>query len=267
MRLIAHDTHTGPGVLRLRLPAGLVLVTASPEIGQAVVTLTPLQAGDPVALAAIERAEAAQTGDQLAVTVAHPGPGNRAAPPLASTLGRPAAAQAGVALADRTPIAAARADGGEIRAEARVPAGQRVEIDSDTADVSAVGPLSRVRIETAAGQVQVESAGETEVRVGNGDVDLGHVDRADVRTKRGDVLAESVRTGELETGDGRITVSVVTGPVNLRTDCGDVRAHLAAVEAQVQASTGFGDIRVTAEYGIRVDTSGLRTCLGDIQTC
>ena len=39
-----------------------------------------------------------------------------------------------------------------------------------------------------------------------------------------------------------------------------------AAEVPLKAKTGSGDIRVTAEPGIRVDRSGLKTGSGDIRT-
>ncbi|UKD50816.1 DUF4097 family beta strand repeat-containing protein (plasmid) [Amycolatopsis sp. FU40] len=348
MRTITHDTHTGPGTLRLRLPAGSATLVAAPGTDRTSVILAPATPGDQAAIDAINRSTVLQTGDQLSVTVPVPASVGFAQTVVHVGSGDVYVSQRGGVVTgsvtgvriegDGTIVVGSGSgsvvSGGGVRAEVRVPAGQRVEIDSDSADISADGPLGEVRADVRSGNLRIDQADDVELttqrgdvvlgRVGNarvetgsGRVQIGRIDAGSVRTQRGDITVDavtgplsletgsgrvrasqinsgSVRTqrgdvvlgrvgnARVETGSGRvqigridagsvrtqrgdITVDAVTGPLSLETGSGCVRAHLAAAVA-LQAKTGRGDIQITAEPGIAIDRSGLRTGRGEIRT-
>jgi hypothetical protein len=280
LRIITHDTHTGPGLLRLRLPAGSVTLTASPDTTQASITLAPERADDQAALDAIERTEVSQSGDLLAVTVPATGTAGGFTQTIIQSGGRVFVSQnarvvtgtvTGVTITGNGSIVIGggntviAASGGGIRADVRVPAGQRIEIDADSAGLTTTGPLATVHADTGSGDLRIEQADDADLTTGSGDITLGRVGSVKARTGSGDVCAAHLHTGTVRTGSGDITIRAITGPMTLRTGSGDVRAHLAA-EVPLKAKTGSGDIRVTAEPGIRIDRSGLRTGSGDIRT-
>jgi DUF4097 and DUF4098 domain-containing protein YvlB len=218
MRIITHDIHSGPGLLRLRLDAGAVRVIASPRTIRASVTLTPAQPGDRAAVDAITQATVVQDADEIVVTVPSTGTG--------------------------------------VVAGARVPAGQDVEVTTTCADVTATGPLATLRVVSGTGDVCAEQADRADLRGVSGDVTLGRVDSARVSSGTGDVHIDQLHAGNVCTDGGVITVRVITGPLAVTTGSGDIGVHAAAA-ALLTVVTDSGDIRVTAEPGITIDRSGL----------
>lgn len=67
-RTITHDTRTGPGLLRLRLPVGHITVTAVEGHRRATVRLTP-QHGDDQAAALSPATASCPDGQRVAATV------------------------------------------------------------------------------------------------------------------------------------------------------------------------------------------------------
>lgn len=275
-RIITHDTHTGPGLLRLRLPAGQITVTASSDTTQTTLTLTPEQADDQTAIDAIERTEVTQAGDLLTVTGTADGftqtvincggsvfVAQNARVVTGTVTGLTITGDGSIIVGGGNAVIAT--SGGGVRADVRVPAGQRIEIDADSASLTATGPLATVHADTGSGNLRIDQADDADLNTGSGNITLGHLGSMQARTGSGDVRAAQLHTGAVRTGSGDITVGAVTGPLTLRTGSGDVRAHLAA-EVALKAKTGSGDIRVTAEPGVRIDRSGLRTSSGEITT-
>lgn len=282
MRTISHDTHTGPGTLRLRLPVGSVTLVADSATARASVTLAPTTPGDQDAIDAINRATVQQTGAQLSITVPAPASGSatgfaqtvvhsgsgdiyvsqRGAVVTGSVTGVTITGDGTIVVGSGSGRVVSGSDG--VRAELRVPAGQRVEIDSDATDVSADGPLAAVHADVRAGNLRIDQADNVDLSTGSGGIALGRVGSAQVRSGSGRVRVGQIHTGSVRTGSGGITVDAVTGPLSLKTGSGSVRAHLAAA-VSLQATTGSGDIQVTAEPGITVDRSGLRTGSGRIR--
>uniref|UniRef100_UPI003F492BBA hypothetical protein n=1 Tax=Amycolatopsis sp. CA-096443 TaxID=3239919 RepID=UPI003F492BBA len=258
-----HTDHTGPGRLRLRLPAGTVSVVADPGAERASVALSPQRHGDPAAAAAIERAEATQSGDLLEVVVPDPvrvsgvtqnvvrhDDGSLTVFQHADVV---TGSMTGLTIEDGRMIVGSvsgQADdgGGDVRAVVRVPAGHRVDIAAGAADVKASGPLAGVHATIGTGDLAVAEAGD-----------------ADLRTGAGRVVLERVGGGRVRTGSGSITVRAVAGPLFLSAGSGDVFAHLVA-QAEFTATTGFGDIYVTAAPGVDVDPVGLRARCGRVST-
>lgn len=256
MRTIAHDTHSGPGLLRLRLPAGAVTVVANPATERASVTLIPQHAGDQDARDAIERTQAWQSGDLIDITVPEP-------VAVRTTERVMLGHQADGAAATATLAAPSGVAGGGVLATVVVPSGQRVEIDSGSAGVIATGPLARLRVDTGSGDLRLDRAEDADLTTGSGSIVLHSAVSVRARTGSGDVCVDRMRTGVVRVGSGDITVLAASGDVSVDTGCGSVRAHLES-PAPVRATTGCGDIRITADPGIRIDRSGLSTGFGAI---
>ncbi|MCA1228648.1 DUF4097 family beta strand repeat-containing protein [Saccharopolyspora sp. 6M] len=258
-RTITHHLHSGPGRLRLRLPAGRIRVTAVPGVEHAEVRLTAQDPSDTYAVEAIEQTAVSQLGDLLSVTV----PATNA--PARTVVHRSGTSvftagdthvvfgsSSGITISGGTVITGGATvvtgAGGGVIAEVMVPGGQQVELDAASAEISTSGPLTLLRATT-----------------GSGSVRIGEATVATVKTGSGDIVAD--RTGELDarTGSGDITVRAATRTTSLRAGSGDVRVHLAA-HAPLRVRTGSGDIAATAAPGIHLDRSGLRTGSGDITT-
>lgn len=262
-RTITHEKHTGPGLLRLRLPAGRITVTAGKHHRRATVRLSAQRAGDDAATEAIKRTEVTQSGDRLAITVPSTGGGGVTQTVIQSG-GRTFVSQharvvtgsmVGVTITNGVVVVGngggnvnVITSGGGIHAEVTVPAGQRVELDTSAADVISSGPLAVLHVETGSGDITVSDAATVELETGSGDVHAAQVGTLTART-----------------GSGDITVRSPAGSTRLRTGSGDVRVHLSAA-VPLQVRTGSGDITATAARGIRIDRSGLRTGSGDITT-
>jgi hypothetical protein len=252
----------GPGLLRLRLPVGRITVIAAKDHRRATVRLTPQQANDQAAVEAIERTEVAQSGATLAVTVPSAGgsgmtqtvvqSGGRVV--VSQTAGDVTGSMVGITISGGgisfgnggTVVIGARGSG--IDAEVTVPVGQRVELDTDAADVTSTGQLAALHVDT-----------------GSGDIQFTDADTADLTTGSGDIYARQSGDLQARTGSGDITVRAATGSTTLRTGSGDVRVHLAA-QVPLKVRTGSGDIRATAALGIAIARSALRTGSGRITT-
>ncbi|MCA1194175.1 DUF4097 family beta strand repeat-containing protein [Saccharopolyspora sp. 6V] len=259
-RTITHHLHSGPGRLRLRLPAGRIRVTAVPGVEHAEVRLTAQDPSDTYAVEAIQQTAVSQLGDLLSVTVPVTDAPPRTVVHRSGTSVFTAGSthvvigsSSGITISGGTVITGGGtvvtgAGGGGIIAEVTVPGGQQVELDAASAEISTSGPLTLLRATT-----------------GSGSVRIGEATVATVKTGSGDIVAD--RTGELDarTGSGDITVRAATRTTSLRTGSGDVRVHLAD-HAPLRVRTGSGDITATAAPGIHLDRSGLRTGSGDITT-
>ncbi len=138
---------------------------------------------------------------------------------------------------------------GAVEVTLRLPAGSRVEVKADSAELRGVGRLGDVVVDGAYRQIKIDEAASVRLTAIDGDVEVGRLGGpAEISTARGDIrIAEAVR-----------------GAVVLRTQSGDISVVAAAgVSAALDAGTGYGrvsnalkndggaelDIRATTSYG------------------
>jgi DUF4097 and DUF4098 domain-containing protein YvlB len=127
----------------------------------------------------------------------------------------------------------------------KTPAGSSCAAKTVSADLSCVGDVSAVSLQTASGDLTAASVGDVTVRSASGDVLLNRAaGTVSAHTASGDVQAAQV-DGDLRvnTASGDVTIGFCAGPVSVRTASGDVK--LTAVGgAQVVLASASGDLEV-----------------------
>ncbi|WDV52413.1 DUF4097 family beta strand repeat-containing protein [Streptomyces coeruleorubidus] len=136
---------------------------------------------------------------------------------------------------------------GSVEVTVRLPAGSRVEVKADSAELRGVGRLGDVDFEGAYRRIKIDEAASVRLTAIDGDVEVGRLGgAAEISTARGDIrIAEAMR-----------------GKVVLRTQSGDISVVAAAgVSAALDADTGYGRVSNslkndgTTELDIRATTS------------
>lgn len=129
----------------------------------------------------------------------------------------------------------------EIDVRITVPLHCRVDVRTESGDLTTSGRLGDAQVKTGSGEVRIELTADLRVQSGSGDVIVGaHDGTATVTTGSGDV---SVRlaggSARLSTGSGDIRVDRSDAPIQINTGSGDVSVD--ATEADVTANTASGD--------------------------
>jgi DUF4097 and DUF4098 domain-containing protein YvlB len=125
------------------------------------------------------------------------------------------------------------------------PHGARLNVKSDSADVSARGTYGESRLTCASGDVSVERlTGPAQLRSGSGDV---RVDASDedltVGTGSGDVHVGTAKAAvTVQSGSGNVVVESVAGALRAQTGSGDIEVRGA--DSDVKAQSGSGDVTV-----------------------
>lgn len=137
----------------------------------------------------------------------------------------------------------------------RAPHGSHVTTKLGSADVTVVGPAGRLELRTDSGDVTADRA-DASVRVDSraGKVRLGPVQgQLRAKTGSGDVEVSAVGGNTvLTTGTGHVWLGVVQGDVQVRTGSGDVTVADAA-SGRIQMGTGSGDVRVGVRPGVAAE--------------
>ncbi len=148
----------------------------------------------------------------------------------------------------------------------KAPAGSSCAAKTVSADLSCVGEISAVSLQTASGDLTASSVGDVAVRSASGDVLLNRATGTlSIHTASGDVQATQV-DGDIRitTASGDVTLGSCAGPVAVHTASGDVK--LAAVsEGRIELASTSGDIAVAVVPGIGVYLD-LASNSGDIRS-
>ncbi|WP_020419267.1 DUF4097 family beta strand repeat-containing protein [Amycolatopsis sp. ATCC 39116] len=117
---------------------------------------------------------------------------------------------------------------GSVAVTVHLPAGSRVDVTSNAAELRATGRFGNVRVAGAYRDIHLDEAATLRLTATDGDVEVGRVGGAtEITTARGDI---------------RLT-EAVSGTVVLRTQAGDITVGAAAgVSATLDAGTGHGRI-------------------------
>jgi DUF4097 and DUF4098 domain-containing protein YvlB len=148
----------------------------------------------------------------------------------------------------------------------KAPARSECDVHTASADVSCVGELGAVRVNTASGDITVASAnGELTAKSATGDVFLDRAeDDARIDTTSGDVRISRVR-GDLEVKavSGDVTVGEVGGSLAVNTVSGDVDIKdISSGHANIEALSGDINVAVMRGIGVYLDLS---TISGDVR--
>ena len=147
-----------------------------------------------------------------------------------------------------------RMRGRSSRLVANVPIGTDVEIDSTSGEVRLIGRLGAVRVRTASGDVELDSAARLDLTTASGDVSCGEVG--------GDAAISSV-SGDcrIKVVGGNLDATVTSGDLRVENCAGDVTAGSTSGDVRVDRCGGTviavrsisGDVSVGLPTGIRVE--------------
>jgi DUF4097 and DUF4098 domain-containing protein YvlB len=133
----------------------------------------------------------------------------------------------------------------ELRLDITAPTGTRLNVKSDSADLTARGSFGQSRVATGSGDVSLEGlTGEAQVRSGSGDVHIGS-STGDITVGTGSgTIALGTLTGAatLQSGSGDVTVESVARALSVQTGSGDI--EIGRADDDVKAQTGSGDVSV-----------------------
>jgi hypothetical protein len=134
-----------------------------------------------------------------------------------------------------------------------VPAGTDAHLAAASADSVLRGPLGRVTLASASGDVTVESCTELRVRTASGDTRVGRVtESAAFASASAGLHLESVGGAvEVRTASGDVTVGRASGDIGVTTASGDVAVERVS-SGSVRVKTMSGDVSVGVVPGQRV---------------
>jgi DUF4097 and DUF4098 domain-containing protein YvlB len=162
-----------------------------------------------------------------------------------------------------------RGGGESIDVQIDLPAGSHLRADAGVGAVRCRGRLGECRLQTGAGDIQVDQAGPVQLKTGAGDLTVEHaagdaelttgsgalrIDRVDgsavVKNSNGDTWIGSV-TGDLQVNaaNGRISVDRARAAVAAKTANGDIRLGEVA-RGEVLAQTAFGKVDIGVLDGV-----------------
>ncbi|GAB2444873.1 DUF4097 family beta strand repeat-containing protein [Streptosporangium sandarakinum] len=198
----------GPVTLRVKLPAGLLEVTAAPR-EDAVVEVRPSRPSSSADAEAASRTRVERLDDG---TILVETPEQRA------MLGRRASVDVLVAL----------------------PAGSAVALDAASADVRASGPLGDVAVGSASGDVRIERCARLDVRTASGDVTCDVIGaEAGVQTSSGDIRLRELRgEAEITTSSGDVRLGAAHGDTTVRSGSGDITVETSAASFRTRSTSG-----------------------------
>ena len=133
----------------------------------------------------------------------------------------------------------------ELLLDITAPHGSRLNVKSDSADLSARGSYGETRVASGSGDVSVERlTGSAHVRSGSGDISVNEAGAAlTVGTGSGDIHVDAALADlVVQSGSGSVAVGAAAGALKVQTGSGDVEVRQA--DDDVKAQTGSGDVVV-----------------------
>jgi hypothetical protein len=152
-------------------------------------------------------------------------------------------------------------DGGSIDVRIELPAGSAVRCDPAMAAVHSTGRLAAFRCKTGAGDIDLDSVGDAQLRTGVGDITVTATAGADLSTGSGAIRIGSIAgDAVVKSSNGDVRLGEVDGDVRVRTASGNIAIDRAG--AGVSAKTANGDITVgeVARGSVSADTAA-----GDVE--
>jgi DUF4097 and DUF4098 domain-containing protein YvlB len=146
----------------------------------------------------------------------------------------------------------------------RAPLGSEVDASVASASFRATGRLSKIEVNTASGDVQVEDVeGDVKIHSASGDVQIGSVGgRTEVNTASGDVqIGSAAGGGTIRSASGDVQLAEAAKQVKLQTASGDMVIGSIA-EGSVDVKSASGDVRVGISQGSRLHVDA-RSLSGD----
>jgi DUF4097 and DUF4098 domain-containing protein YvlB len=148
----------------------------------------------------------------------------------------------------------------------KAPSGSSCAAKTVSADLSCVGEISAVSMQTASGDLTAASVGDVAMRSASGDVLVNRAaGTVSIHTASGDVQATRIDGDvRINTASGDVTIGFCAGPVAVHTASGDVK--LSGIDAgRVELVSASGDLTVSVVPG-RAVYLDLASNSGDIRS-
>jgi hypothetical protein len=135
----------------------------------------------------------------------------------------------------------------------RTPAGARARVSVASADVGVHGPMGRLELSSASGDLEVAQCSELHARSASGDLRVGVVTRrTTVASASGDLRVDRAAGGlQGRSASGDIEIGEAAGDVSLTTASGDLDLG-ATTGGSVHVRSVSGDVSVGVVPGLRV---------------
>jgi hypothetical protein len=133
------------------------------------------------------------------------------------------------------------------------PSGTRARVSAMSADVDVRGPMGRLDLSGASGDLAAESGTDVNARTASGDIRIGSTTgRTTLASASGDVRLGSATGGtQARTASGDIEIDACAGDVSLTTASGDLTVGTTS-GGSVQVATVSGGATVGVVPGLRV---------------
>ncbi|MBV8163820.1 MAG: DUF4097 family beta strand repeat protein [Candidatus Eremiobacteraeota bacterium] len=152
-----------------------------------------------------------------------------------------------------------------VRYTVHVPAGARIRLSTQSADVVARGLTARFDARTTSGDIQAQDVGDVTLSSVSGDVTVVHgrgtydVGETSGRT----VLQDVAGTISSQSVSGKVDLDRVAGKAVVTTTAGDITAHAYRGVARLRSVSGDVEVTLVRGSGVSVSASSVH---GDIQS-
>jgi len=138
-----------------------------------------------------------------------------------------------------------------------VPLGTRVDVKADAVDIDATGRLGDTQIKIGSGDLRLDHTADVRVQTGSGDVNLGTADgTATLSTGSGDVTCRALAgLGRVNSGSGDIRIERADGPLQVNSASGDICIDEAADDVTVDSASGDQHLSRVTRGRVRLNSA------------
>lgn len=138
-----------------------------------------------------------------------------------------------------------------------VPLGTRVDVKADAVDIDATGRLGDTQIKIGSGDLRLDHTADVRVQTGSGDVTIGTADgTATLSTGSGDVTCRALAgLGRVNSGSGDIRIERADGPLQVNSASGDICIDEAADDVTVDSASGDQHLSRVTRGRVRLNSA------------
>ena len=138
-----------------------------------------------------------------------------------------------------------------------VPLGTRVDVKADAVDIDATGRLGDTQIKIGSGDLRLDHTADVRVQTGSGDVTIGTADgTATLSTGSGDVTCRALAgLGRVNSGSGDIRIERAGGPLQVNSASGDICIDDAADDVTVDSASGDQHLSRVTRGRVRLNSA------------
>lgn len=138
-----------------------------------------------------------------------------------------------------------------------VPLGTRVDVKADAVDIDATGRLGDTQIKIGSGDLRLDHTADVRVQTGSGDVTIGTADgTATLSTGSGDVTCRALAgLGRVNSGSGDIRIERADGPLQVNSASGDICIDDAADDVTVDSASGDQHLSRVTRGRVRLNSA------------